>query len=228
VEEAGVTIVSHTYKEHAAAGQAALQTAADALKVYGELFSIYPRPYFAIVEAEFADGLEYDGLIFVSRNYHAEYSGTPQDFLILLVAHEVAHQWWYGLVGNDQAGEPWLDEAFATYSEALFYERYYPDLVSWWWQFRVNYFRAEGWVNWRIYDTGRFTVYFHAVYLRGALFLRDLRALVGDDVFFDLLKNYNRGLAYRQATASDFFQYLTELTSGEAGPLVAAYFKAEK
>jgi aminopeptidase N len=39
-----------------------------------------------------------------------------------VIAHEIAHQWWYGLVGDDQYNEPWLDESFATYSE----ERLYP------------------------------------------------------------------------------------------------------
>ena len=34
-------------------------------------------------------------------------------------SHEVAHEWFYGLVGNDQGRDPWLDEAFATYAEAL-------------------------------------------------------------------------------------------------------------
>jgi aminopeptidase N len=35
------------------------------------------------------------------------------------VRHELAHQWWYGIVGDDQYREPWLDEAFATFSEAM-------------------------------------------------------------------------------------------------------------
>ncbi len=43
-----------------------------------------------------------------------------------VVAHEVAHQWWYGLVGNDQFDEPWLDESFAQYS----HERLYPSRAS--------------------------------------------------------------------------------------------------
>jgi hypothetical protein len=47
-----------------------------------------------------------------------------------VVAHEVAHQWWYGLVGNDQYGEPWLDESFAQYT----HERLYPE---------VNFCRPE-------------------------------------------------------------------------------------
>jgi hypothetical protein len=39
-----------------------------------------------------------------------------------VVTHEVAHQWWYGLVGNNQFAEPWLDESFAQYS----HERLHP------------------------------------------------------------------------------------------------------
>jgi hypothetical protein len=39
-----------------------------------------------------------------------------------VVTHEIAHQWWYGLVGNDQFNEPWLDESFASYS----HERLHP------------------------------------------------------------------------------------------------------
>ena len=39
---------------------------------------------------------------------------APQDFV---VTHELAHEWWYALIGDDQAQEPWLDEAFASYAE---------------------------------------------------------------------------------------------------------------
>jgi hypothetical protein len=39
-----------------------------------------------------------------------------------VIAHEIAHQWWYGLVGDDQYHDPWLDESFASYFE----ERQYP------------------------------------------------------------------------------------------------------
>jgi aminopeptidase N len=42
-----------------------------------------------------------------------------------LVAHEVAHQWWFGVVGGDQIDEPWLDEALTQYSTMLYYEKAY-------------------------------------------------------------------------------------------------------
>ena len=37
----------------------------------------------------------------------------------LVLVHEVAHQWFYGMVGNSQFRDPWLDEAFATWAEAV-------------------------------------------------------------------------------------------------------------
>lgn len=41
-----------------------------------------------------------------------------------VIAHEVAHQWWYGLVGNDQYREPWLDESFASYAHERLHPRW--------------------------------------------------------------------------------------------------------
>ena len=41
-----------------------------------------------------------------------------------VVHHETAHQWFYSLVGNDQALDPWLDEALATWAQAVFDRTY--------------------------------------------------------------------------------------------------------
>jgi len=46
-----------------------------------------------------------------------------KNYLTTLSVHETAHQWWDGLVGTDQALEPWLDEALATYAERIFYQK---------------------------------------------------------------------------------------------------------
>lgn len=53
------------------------------------------------------EGIEYPTLVYIG-------SGS---ILTLLVQHETAHQWFYSLVGNDQARDPWLDEALATWSQ---------------------------------------------------------------------------------------------------------------
>jgi hypothetical protein len=52
--------------------------------------------------------------------------------------------------------EPWLDEALSIYSELLYYERYYADLVDWWWDFRVRRFHPVGWLKSTTYDHSGF------------------------------------------------------------------------
>ncbi len=225
-----VQVKSYVFPEHVQAGERAPQVSAQALVLYAELFGppaggVYPHPSLAVVEADFFDGMEYDGLYFLGRDYYDTYDETSQNYLVSLSAHETAHQWWYGIVGNDQAMEPWLDEAFSTYCERLFYQRYYPELVSWWWEFRVNRFIPQGWVDSSIYDHSSFRPYVNAVYLRGALFLEQLRAQIGDEAFFGALREYTAAFAGRQASTRDFFDIIKKHTGIDFSLLVSNYFK---
>jgi hypothetical protein len=219
------TVMAYVFPEHQVAGEAALQAVARALSIYAERFAPYPYTALTMVESEFPDGREYDGLFFLGQEYFADYGGDAQGYLIPIAVHEAAHQWWYGLVGNDQATEPWLDEALATYSELLFYETVYPHLVDWWWEFRVKRFNPAGWVNSTIYDHGDFRSYVDAVYLRGALFLDELRRQMGDEAFFAFLRDYARQGELNQMTAADFFNLLPAHTEANLKPLISEYFK---
>ena len=53
-------------------------------------------------------------------------AGVPMsDILESTTAHEVVHQWFYNLVGNDQLDEPWLDESMTGYQTYRYYvDRY--------------------------------------------------------------------------------------------------------
>ncbi|TAK02625.1 MAG: hypothetical protein EPO36_01315 [Chloroflexota bacterium] len=66
----------------------------------------YPWPVFAVVETAGGYGMESPGLIWIPTS-------TPPANLTYLVHHETAHQWFYGLVGNDQQAQPFADEAAA-------------------------------------------------------------------------------------------------------------------
>jgi len=121
--------------------------------------------------------------------------------------------------------EPWLDEAMALYSERIFYEFTNPTLVDWWWQFRVNYFGPNGWVDTTIYDGGTFRHYTNAVYLNGATFIEDLRVRMGDDAFYKFIKDYAAQMSYRRATANDFFRIVREHTSADISDLITKYFQ---
>jgi hypothetical protein len=93
----------------AMAARVFLRRAIASLERYSALYGPYPWPAYTV--AAMADligltgGLEYPTLVYQPA--------TSEN-----VPHETAHQWFYSLVGNDQARDPWLDEGLATWAEA--------------------------------------------------------------------------------------------------------------
>ncbi len=219
-----VQVKSYSFPFHTQADGPALEETAKSLAVFNELFGPYPHQSLSVVEADFLDGMEYDGLVFLSHAFYDYYTGNPQSNLTIIAAHEVAHQWWYGLVGNDQAVEPWLDEALSTFSELYFYEKAYPELTSWWWENRINFHNPQGWVDTTIYEADGFYPYRDAVYLRGAMFLGELRDIMGQEAFLEFLKDYLAQYRARQASGDDFFNLLSKHTSADLSALLTTYF----
>ena len=220
----GVTVKSYFFAGESAQGQTVLTEVAKAVATYEALFGPDPYTSLSIVESPFYDGMEYDGLFFLSRDYYMAENGTVLNNLIDIAVHETAHQWWFGLVGNDQALEPWLDEALSTFSERLFYEKNYP-MVNAWQSFRIDAYNPTGWVDTDIYHGVDFRTYANAVYLRGAQFLQALRERVGDDVFFAFLKDYASQMAGNRATSDDFFRILRQHTSMDISDLISGFFQ---
>ncbi len=161
-----------------------------ALDLFEKRFGKYPRQRLVLVQGDFPDGMEFTGLVFVGSAWFAQFDGTPNNYLTLVSIHEIAHQWWYALVGSDSALHPWLDEALATYSEYLFFETYYPADKNWWWTFRVAGYFPQGDVDSVVYEFNTFREYINAIYLRGVQMLHNLREDVGDEQFFQMLRSY--------------------------------------
>ena len=220
----GVNVTSYYFGDESSQGQVILDQVSKAVATYSSLFGPDPYPTLAIVESPFYDGMEYDGLFFLSRDYYTGYDGTVLNNLVDIGVHETAHQWWFGSVGNDQAMGPWLDEALATYSEHLFYEQNYPDVTGWE-NFRVDSFSPSGWVDTDIYHGVDFRTYANAVYLRGAQFLQALRGRMGDPAFFAFLQDYAGQMAGKRATAADFFRILRQHTGADISDLLRQYFQ---
>jgi hypothetical protein len=221
----GVSLTGYYFATDKISGETTLQESAKALSVFSDMFGAYTHPSLSIVEADFFDGMEYDGLFFLGRHFYTANDGTKLNFMVDLAVHETAHQWWFSRVGSDQALDPWLDEALSTYSEYLFYEKVYPGVAETWWQFRVNSFFPIGDVDSSVYTTNDFQAYANSVYLRGAQFLRDLRSRIGEDVFFAFLKDYAAQMMGKVATTTDFFRILSEHTDLDITDLVQIYFK---
>jgi aminopeptidase N len=97
------------YYRPGAPGAAMLNAAADAFHRLRGRLGPYPYSMFKVVESAGAYGMESPTLIWIPH-------GVGSANLRYLVAHETAHQWFYGLVGNDQASQPFADEAAADFA----------------------------------------------------------------------------------------------------------------
>ena len=223
----GAQIRSYYYPGYADQGAAILNAAVREIGLFEVKFGPFPYGSLAIVQADLNDGQEYDGLVFLATKFYNEYNGSARSNLVAIGVHEIAHQWWFGLVGSDQAMEPWLDEALAVYSEAIFYRYIYPNSYDWWWNFRVNYFGPSGYVDSNIYDSGTFRAYVNAVYLNGANFLEALNYRMGEDAFFLFLQDYCSRYGRGHATTYDFFAVARQNTTADISDLIDAYFQGD-
>jgi len=220
-----VTFSSYYFPFNEDPGQAALQATVESVQLYNQLFGQYPHKSLAIVMGDFNDGMEFSGFYFLSRDFYNLYDGTPANYLTFVAAHETAHQWWFDQVASDQAMQPWVDEAISTYTERIYYEHLHPDLVGWWWSYRIDFFKPEGFVDNPVYEGGGYYEYRGAVYFQGAHFFDELRARIGDEAFYAFLQDYYRQGQGKIVTANDFFRILSQHTSTDYSDIVRQYFK---
>ena len=218
-------IYAYYYPGYETQGAAILNAAVRAVGIYEAKFGAYPYGSLSVVQADLNDGQEYDGLVFLATKFYNEYDGSARSNLVAIGVHEIAHQWWYGLVGNDPAMEPWLDEAMSVYSEAIFYKFIYPNSYDWWWNFRVNWFGPSGYVDTNIYEPPTFRAYVNAAYLNGANFLEALNYRMGDEAFFLFLQDYASRYGRGRASSYDFFAVARQHTTEDISDLIAAYFR---
>lgn len=84
-----------------------------AVEYFSNNFGEYPYEKLTVVKNSFLQGgMEYSGLVMISDEVEdVEY----------VIVHEIAHQWWYGGVGNNQFEHAWIDEGLAEYSSLMFF-----------------------------------------------------------------------------------------------------------
>jgi hypothetical protein len=184
-------------------GTATADLAANGLIGMEETFGDYPWPDLVLAEVGSGGGfsMEYPRMVHLTRDKVAD----PY-----VVYHEVAHQWFYGQLGNHQQREPWLDEAFADFSarylmgigENACSTRPVDSTVFAWEA------EATSGGDWTSCDG-----YFHAVFYQGTEFITAVRSAMGDGPFFDAMRDWvarhrhgfvrGRGLLRHWVGASD-------------------------
>jgi aminopeptidase N len=218
VEMGETTVRSYASRGHEERARLALSAAAQALAVFGERFGPYPYTEFEVVSTPMlALGIEYPGMTGISLRLYdpaAEINGTPSQFYLEpVVVHEVAHQWFYNAVGNDQVNQPWVDEAIVQYVVWLYYLDTYGERAasgyrdSW----VERWDRVEGAAIPIGLPTGGYEgkEYGAIVYGRGPLFVEALAAEMGQDTFDAFLRDYYQSYKWEIGTA-DAFRELAE------------------
>ena len=163
-----------------------------------------PFPYRTLTVAllpDYGGGIEYPSMIF-------EASADPQ-----VLVHEVAHMWFYGMVGNSQFRDPWLDEALASWAEAVVDgDRGLVDRRA---------LSIEGPVGGSMTDYTDDRSYFRLVYDKGGAALLAARDAAGPDAFDAAIRCYVDANAWSIATPADLGAALSRLPAALA-PLVRA------
>ena len=213
----GTMLRSFYLEGDGAAGEAALNMAAAALRTYERAFGPYPYPEMIVAEAPLLHfGMEYPGLNLIGLSLYRQQRAELED----RVVHEIAHQWWYAQVGNDQVNTPWLDEGLAEYAMAIYYDEVFGEahlntLVNqrWWVPYQVavdNGYDAV--VN---QPSSAFSWDYEViVYAKAALFFHALHQELGDEVFRAVLGEYLEQYRWDVATPDDFMT-VAESVSGQ-------------
>ncbi|WP_322800356.1 M1 family metallopeptidase [Thermoflexus sp.] len=235
VERDGIRVNGFYRNAPAAEARRALEDAADALERFGRAFGDYPLAELDVVEVPLrggAAGVEASGLVMIGEDLYGmgdlnglfgglSPGGGTLDLLGFVVAHEVAHQWWYGMVGNDAHREPWLDEGLTNWSAVFWVEQAHgPEAARMTWDLLVLFpyrFRLmEGDLPLNM-PAERYSPWDYAaiVYGKGAWMMEVLRREMGEERFFAFLRRYLQRHRWSWATGDSWRETLAEFMGKE-------------
>ncbi len=206
----------------------ALKASVDAIGIFSDLFGDYPYEVFNVVKCDFLHGgMEYPNLVMISDDI------DDLDEYLNVIVHETAHQWWYGVVGNDEYTLPWLDEAITEFSTALFYDKNsdynltHKKIIEGNKQnyslFITVYQDVLGSVDTSLravdqYDTE--PEYTYCTYVKGCLMYESLYSLLGEKKFLKALNNYFQNNKFSNAQTID----LVNAFSAASGSDMQSFF----
>ena len=232
-----VEVRSFFLPDHRAKGEAALDAAQHALRIFERVFGRYPYDDFELSEVPLvggAGGVEFSGLVTIAQMFYNDRDmlgafgrmmgqngggGIFDSMLEFVVAHEVAHQWWHGLVGSDARMHPFVDESLAQFSAMLYMEeRHGRDRAEREGQRQVaaNYHmmrlqgNADAAVDQPASAFANETAYAGLVYGKGPYLYPALREALGDRTFFRALRAYVSAHRFRVAAPRALFDRLAQ------------------
>ncbi len=207
---------------------AALSAAVLALELYDEKIGAYPYDSMDVVVSSLgrdsyfgAGGMEYPQYVTVSDIYMNDILSTNSfstDELYRIIAHEIGHNWFYGVAGNDEYNDTWLDEGLTTVLENLFEE-----------EAGKNDDPAANGKDRTAEEAKKFKMqvdlpageysdeqYSPVLYSRAAYFMFEVRDAIGEKAFLDMLAEYYETYSFREATTEQFIAIAEKYIDGNS------------
>ena len=217
----GVRIRLYLDPLHAELKDRYLHAAQSALTKLADWFGEYPYSTLSVVvppaSGSGAGGMEYPTLITAA----AAKTASPGYELERTVVHEVAHQYWYGMVATNEFEEAWLDEGFASYTEDKLMSAIYgvstntaiessymthPEALQ---QFSWTFARKDGYAD--------------NVYLRAKLVLNAMERRVGSKTMSKILRTYFQKFRFKHPAAADFRKVVETVTRAKWSDFFGSY-----
>lgn len=223
--------------EHAFYAQAFVETVEQSLPVYSQWFGKYPYSQFTVVEACLGwAGNESGGMVLIDdRMFNMPH--IAKKYPTYLLQHELAHQWWYNVVGTNGYSETWMDEGLATYFSHRLADRTagrnnelitYPRGLGWLPNIRRDDFRSVSMVGaWARGDAhppvqempkyGHLVNLTSASYDRGSKVVGMIEERLGEAAFLRFMQHVHQKYRFRILRVKDFRKELEEYTGAGWG-----------
>lgn len=198
-------MLNYVYPESLDNAKSGTQSLIKVLQWYDSLFYQYPfrKEKYGHAEFGWGGGEEHQTMTFVT-NYD-----------IGLLSHELAHQWFGDMVTCGSWEDIWLNEGFATYLEGIMREKFIPNTWMSWKQGKVNNITSQPGGSVFVTDTTNVNRIFSGrlTYNKGAYVLHMLRWLLGDENFFQGIRNYLEDRKYNYAKTAQLQDHLEKVSN---------------
>jgi hypothetical protein len=208
--------------------------AAATLRYYGEWFGPYPYPALTIIDPAFrsqSEGMEYPTLFTAGTRWLSPKQSNDPEYVVI---HETGHQWWQGMVANNEVMHAWLDEGINEYADSrlqsiafqpnYLVERFFGGFIPW--QYRdialqratdtnyMNSFRLAGareplaMPTYLLWPSTHQSLSYH----KAALMLHTLERMHSWEVMQRVLSTFFARWKFKHPVPEDFFDVLREVT----------------
>lgn len=187
-----------------------MHAAQRSLERFSEWYGSYPYSTLSIVVppagGSGAGGMEYPTLI----TAWAADEPQPSYELERVIVHEIAHQYFYGMVASNEFEEAWLDEAFTSYAEDRLMREEYGVIANT--PIEGSYVTSPASLQQHAWHYDSHNHYAENVYIRGKLVLQDIEQIVGTQMMDRVLRHYVERWKFRHPTTRDFQQAIEQVT----------------